>query len=80
VLVDTTETLGSTIREIVPYVQAGISHVVVDRYLHTVMSNIKLDLPLEEYEDILVHADNDTVVEIGSQTIRVFVVDLVDAE
>jgi len=78
VLVDTTETLGGTIKEVVPYIQAGISYVVVDTYLHTVMSNANLDI--KEAQDKLSYATTGQVVSVGNLEVEVFVVDLVEVD
>jgi hypothetical protein len=78
VLVDTTETLGSTIKEVVPYIQAGISYVIVDTYLHTVLSNARLST--KEAQDKLSYATTGQVVSVDGLTVKVFVVDLVEVD
>jgi hypothetical protein len=44
VLSEATETLGGTLKVIIPFIQAGYSHVVVDQYLECIIADAPVEL------------------------------------
>jgi hypothetical protein len=72
ILGEATETFGGTLQQVIPYIQAGYSHVVRDNYLDTWVATEPLQFTARDIADIkravspgtYVTLENDTKVSV----------------
>ena len=77
---DATETLGGFIKGIVPFIQAGFSHVVADTYHITLIANAEVIITTEEVHVVCNTTAPGELVELSNQTVCVYRLDPSDLE
>jgi hypothetical protein len=77
VLSEATETLGGTLKAIIPFIEAGYSHVVVDRYMECMLADSPVALTINDIDRIKSTIPGGTFCTLESgEIVCVYMIDL----
>lgn len=77
VLSDATETLGGTLKAVIPFIEAGYSHVVVDRYIDCFLADAPVELTINDIDRVKSAIPGGTYATLASgQIVCVYNIDL----